>query len=514
MTPVGPRGSGSRAGPAGSRHSGAGSVQHRHSEVVITTFTRLIAVFCLVLACCGAAPSGAVLTDLRADRTGAGTRYVLLFSPGTPPYEVYGNDSTEVTLMFSAAARGPQAPQTLPGEGPLRSVTADDVGTRLNVTFHAIVPCSVDARPVPQGLEVRVIPSKPRTEAAGNVSPVLRHGTAGTVEVVPLKYADVSEVVGILASGQQVPSNDQFVPQGQSLSGPALVSPLQPGGASGVISGPQIAGLTSAQPVGQQIDQNFAIDRRLNAIILYGTPEQNQRNRENIAKLDVPLPSVLLETQIVELSDTATRDVGIDFTSGNGQILTATSQVKNQTIPTSNLSLQAAVYDQVTKGNGRLLARPSIVAQSGGTAQIITGDALPLVTSIALSGVNAVSQQVQYVNVGVNLQISPRVSADGNVTSHIYSVVSSVTGYQQGYPTLSQRQATTLATVRNGESFIIGGLLQQNEIRTMSQIPTLGRLPVIGPLFRVRHDTSQNTNLYIIVTPRIIPPPTQPQVTP
>lgn len=57
------------------------------------------------------------------------------------------------------------------------------------------------------------------------------------------------------------------------------------------------------------------------------------------------------------------------------------------------------------------------------------GDALPILTAITLSGVNGVSQQVQYVNVGVTLQIAPRVSADGFVTSHVYAVVSSVTGF-------------------------------------------------------------------------------------
>jgi general secretion pathway protein D len=77
-----------------------------------------------------------------------------------------------------------------------------------------------------------------------------------------------------------------------------------------------------------------------------------------------------------------------------------------------------------------------------------TGDALPIVTSIAVSGVNAVSQQVQYVNVGVSLQIQPRISSDGFVASHVFSQVSSVTGYQPGYPTLSQREAMTTATVK------------------------------------------------------------------
>ena len=167
-------------------------------------------------------------------------------------------------------------------------------------------------------------------------------------------------------------------------------------------------------------------------------------------------------------------------------------------------ALQAAIYAQVEKGEGRILSRPRIAAQSGSTAKIITGDALPILTSITLSGVNGVSQQVQYVNVGVTLQIAPRVTADGFVTSQIYGVVSSVTGYSQGYPTISQREAETSASVKDGETFVIGGLTQENAIKRKSQIPILGDIPLVGNLFRQERSTRSKTELYIVITPRIV----------
>ena len=114
---------------------------------------------------------------------------------------------------------------------------------------------------------------------------------------------------------------------------------------------------------------------------------------------------------------------------------------------------------------------------------------------------------------------APRIASDGYVTSHIFSEVSSVTGYQQGYPTLSQREATTSLTVKDGESFVIGGLLQQNELNAMSKLPGIGDLPLLGALFRVKHAQSNSTNLYIIVTPHILsngnaPPPNLPVLEP
>jgi general secretion pathway protein D len=121
-----------------------------------------------------------------------------------------------------------------------------------------------------------------------------------------------------------------------------------------------------------------------------------------------------------------------------------------------------------------------------------------------LSGVNGVSQQVQYVNVGVTLQIAPRVSSDGYVSSHVFCVVSSVTGYSQGYPTISQREAETSATVRDGDSFVIGGLTQEDEIKTKSKVPLLGDIPLLGQAFRTDRKTRAKTELFIIVTPHIV----------
>ena len=76
---------------------------------------------------------------------------------------------------------------------------------------------------------------------------------------------------------------------------------------------------------------------------------------------------------------------------------------------------------------------------------------------------------MQYVNVGVTLQIAPRVSDDGFVTSHVFAVVSSVTGTSQGYPTISQREASTSATVRDGDTFVIGGLTQESDLTTTTR---------------------------------------------
>ena len=259
------------------------------------------------------------------------------------------------------------------------------------------------------------------------------------------------------------------------------------------------------------MDSSIGVERRLNAICVKGSPDRIARLKAMIATIDIPVDSVVLETQMVELTETGSKAIGVDFTNANGQIGVVTFQ-SGQYIPPgvpagdhlSSAAFQAALYAQISKGNGRIISKPRIAAMSGSTAKIITGDALPILTAITLSGVNGVSQQVQYVNVGVTLQIAPRVSGDGFVSSHVFCVVSSVTGFSQGYPTISQREAETSATVRDGDAFVIGGLTQDSDITTRTKVPLLGDIPIIGQAFRKDSDTRSKTELYIVVTPHIV----------
>lgn len=333
--------------------------------------------------------------------------------------------------------------------------------------------------------------------------------------IVKLKYADVSEIVGLLTGNQTIKSNDDFTPQEPNFGSAGAVGGgyFGSGGiaASPILSAPNGI-LISNDSVGQAVDGTIGIDRRLNAVVLRGSPERVANIKHEIELLDVPVTSVVLETQFVELSETGARNLGLDFNNANGQIGSVNVSYSKGYPGASdtprlggiNAGFQVALYAQIAKGEGRIVSKPRISAQSGETAKIITGDALPILTSIALSGVNAVQQQVEYVNVGVTLQIAPRVTDDGFVTAHVFAVVSSVTGYSQGYPTISQREASTSATVHDGETFVIGGLTEESRIANKSKLPLLGDLPLLGTLFTVEHTNQTKRDLYVVVTPHIV----------
>ena len=465
-----------------------------------------------------AQPRPAVLLTVQAvDGGTAGGEVRLVFTPQIPRFTVTGNDTDHPEITLALSSRGDAATVPTALHGIVKSIDFLAGDNQLMLKLTATAPVHLAATTV--GDKQLALVLTPVAKAAATVAqpaaliagaPSLPHATEASAdqdgfELVPLKYADVSEVVGLLTDGQTIMSNDNFTPHE-----PAFGSAGMNGGS--VLSASLQANQDDMnRPVGQSVNDAIGVDRRLNAIILKGSPERIARLKAKIAAIDLPVQSVVLETQFVELTDTAARDIGLDYANSAGQLGVATYAAGGYIPPgfstnknLTSFALQAAIYAQVQAGRGRIVSKPRISAQSGGTAQIITGDALPILTAITLSGVNGVSQQVQYVNVGVTLQIAPRVSSDGFVTSHVFCVVSSVTGYSQGYPTISQREASTSATVQDGETFVIGGLTQENEISSKSKVPGLGDLPGAGELFKLGKSTKSKTELYIVVTPHVV----------
>jgi len=480
----------------------------------------------LTLACGGAngalAQVGpAVMTGITFSDGGPGeTRALITFNQILPQFSVVENDIDHPSLGFASTVRGSGATVAQGGHGLVTGVDFDQRGIVLTLKLASAGPIHVEAKPI-EGRSLALVITEVKgksKEKAGPDGPLAEHTdrpvAEDAFEVVPLRYADVSEIVGLIAGGQSIKPNDNFNPQEPAFGSSGLTNNNGFGNNNMLQQNMMQQNSEAANAsLGQLVDEAIGVDRRLNAIILRGSPERIARLKAKIAQLDVPVTSVLLETVFVELTETGAKNVGLDYNNSGGKAAVVTYQTGNYnsgsfgsggTGSQVSASLQAAIYAQVQHGQGRILSRPRISAPSGTSAKIITGDALPILTSIALSGVNAVSQQVQYVNVGVTLQIAPRVSVDGFVTSHIFCVVSSVTGYSQGYPTISQREASTSATVRDGDFFVIGGLTQENELTSKSRIPLLGDIPGVGELFKLQLGARSKTQLYIVVTPHIV----------
>ena len=445
--------------------------------------------------------------------------FMVRFSPALPQHSAVNTNPARPEMLMRATLRAPRIPARATYRGIVRSTSFEVADSGLLLAFATAAPAKVQVEPAGVNIVQVTVTKLSEAEAIGsrpvgsggevvvpatNLPAYVDYNPGDAYELVFLKYADVSEVIGLLGGGETIQPNNIFIRREPGFG--SLASTTQPNYVSAQSQAQQ-----QQLPLGQSFGNGLAVDRRLNAIWITGSPDHIERIKKQIELIDVPVDSVILETQFVELTETGARNLGIDLNNSSGQIAVGKLDTggflpfgvdPNDVLPSG--TLQAAIYAQVQRGEGRIVSRPRIAAQSGSTAKIITGDALPILTSITLSGVNGVSQQVQYVNVGVTLQIAPRVSSDGFVTSQIYGVVSSVTGFQQGYPTISQREAETSASVRDGETFVIGGLTQENNLTTRSKVPLLGDIPIAGNLFKVERSTRAKTELYIVITPHIV----------
>jgi general secretion pathway protein D len=445
------------------------------------------------------------------------------FYPKLPPFDIIRDineretGKTNLEIRFENSRKGPSSTE-FRFSGLVNQLIFESLDPDISVKFAARDPSKISVQQISETKLLTTIKRVPKRASSsfddfGNIP----KNNVATIDSEPKNEKisepndedssigigdEASEVVGLLTEGISVRPNNIFIRRE-----PGFGSPGKNNDNGGNSRKPE----DNEQPLGESVDRHLAIDRRLNAVWVRGSRERIELVKKQIAKIDVPVDSVILETQFVELSENGARNLGIDFANSLNQTGVATAKF-GEFVPLGldsdqilkSFSLQAALYAQIQKGEGRILSKPRIAAQSGSTAKIITGDALPILTSITLSGVDGVSQQVQYVNVGVTLQIAPRVSPDDYVTSQIYAVVSSVTGYSQGYPTISQREAETSASVRNGESFVIGGLTQENYLTSKSKVPILGDIPLLGKALSYEKTSKGKTELYIVITPRIV----------
>ena len=456
-------------------------------------------------------------------------RILLQFSGPVQTRPVSVGASANYVVQFSGAVLAPTVPNIIPVNlPPIQTVSVTQQGNALTVSLAMTSAAQPKILSAPGYLTIIEVPQSGGTSQEQNgfqqqQQPAAAPGGMQT-QVIRLHYADVSEVVGILSGNANVtpttfnPQPTNIGSQGGGLGGLGAginngqaIQPFQQ------FSQYQQGVPAEQQAMGQRITDNLAIDRRLNAIIVTGTPDQIAQAQALIQKIDVPVQSILLDTTVLEIDETGARSIGLPYnqsqTSPITHIFNTQAQVLNN-IPSQAvagaLAIQSDIWALVSEGKARVLTSPKILTQDGLSASILTGDSLPIrvTTPVGVGGVGAVASQVEYINVGVNLQILPRVTGNGGVDADVYSQVSSVTGFDSsGDPQISTRQAQTKVNLLEGQTLVIGGLLQQQDIRNLQKVWLLGDIPLVGYLFRFYTQTKQNTNLVITVTPHIVPAP-------
>ena len=231
---------------------------------------------------------------------------------------------------------------------------------------------------------------------------------------------------------------------------------------------------------------------------------------------------VLLEVRFIEASRDSSRDLGIawDVVGKRVSLATGITGLASNSIPFG--AAVATLLDGGTKvdlliqalekrGLARRLAEPNLVALSGDTANFLAGGEFPFpVQNNATGGNNLLT--VEFKKFGVGLAFTPTVLGDGLINLKIEPEVSEIdptTTLRVGgveIPSISVRRAKTTIELRDGQSFAMAGLLQSVHINNQSQLPWIGQVPVLGALLRSAAFQKKETDLVIIVTPRLVKP--------
>ena len=271
------------------------------------------------------------------------------------------------------------------------------------------------------------------------------------------------------------------------------------------------------------------VDRATNTLLFYGTESEALSVREIISALDTAPKQVSLEARVVAVSKEAAKQLGIDWSWSS---LPQYPRVKHNTDGTWEVGernagtggtsapgiirfgrgpggvpyefyYSAAIRALITDGHAKMLARPNITTVQGHEALINIGAEVPVPRTATSNSVTTTG--IEYREAGIILRYTPRVTADGSIVARVHTEVSTPVYVDElkAYR-FQKRSADTTVRLRDGETMVIGGLIDSDESRSLSKIPFLGDLPVLGAFFRSVRTSKTETELMIFLTAHVL----------
>jgi len=261
------------------------------------------------------------------------------------------------------------------------------------------------------------------------------------------------------------------------------------------------------------------VDERLNMLVLRDRPEVLALAEKMIKAQDIADPEVMLEIEVMEITRGKMNQLGIVYPSSltvlDSQLtLEALKRIKSSDIGVSpNPSLQFKTTDT----DLNLLSNPRIRVKNNEKAKVLVGNKVPVITTNTTANVGT-SESVSYVDVGLKLEVEPRVMLDDFVSIKINLEVSSLgeaitlSNNSKVY-NIGTRNATTMLRLKHGETQILAGLIQDSERKNADKLPGLGEIPILGRLFSRHIDEKNKTEIVLAITPKVISNVTLPEAT-
>ena len=263
------------------------------------------------------------------------------------------------------------------------------------------------------------------------------------------------------------------------------------------------------------IDQAVPFDLD-NSIIVKGDEQGIQDFKDIVRMLDVPPKQVSIKAEFVEVKTTDVKRFGIDWSldklnesfsapisGGTGNIVVG--------FATGNLT--ATLRAQLTSDIGQIINSPIISTINNQNAYISINSQIPYWTTYnTVTGTGTVIQQStpNFINIDTHLDVLPRVNGDGTITMTLRPGVADTGNIVTGpdgteIPEQRNQELFTQRRVANGETIVVGGFIRKNDSSSVTKIPVLGDLPIVGSLFRGVAKTTEDRELLIFITPTIIP---------
>lgn len=271
---------------------------------------------------------------------------------------------------------------------------------------------------------------------------------------------------------------------------------------------------------------SISIDEEFNTIILDGTFAEVDSLKNIVLNLDVAKQQVYVKAMIIEVDDNLLEDIGIKYgiLGGNihsGGIYTFSSNLNDGnsiSIDTGSVGLQIPNVSSTLALGATLnllnrtyaldvISEPSILCLDNKESSIYVGETVSIQTGSTTTDGGNTKTTFEREDIGLTLKVSPRISNENRVTLQINTILEGIKDINTVSlnPNTSKKEVKTTAIVNNGESVIIGGLIENKNQETVQKVPIAGDVPLIGELFKNRLSNNQSKNLVVIVTPYIIP---------
>lgn len=253
--------------------------------------------------------------------------------------------------------------------------------------------------------------------------------------------------------------------------------------------------------------EKIQTDQVSKSVMVRATEQQISEIDELIEEFDQPLPQVLLEVWIQEMADDAVTAFGFDWSSDDSGFKgLKIGQSKGSENPGyleigwDPWEIVFALQALEEAGKVKILASPKIATLSGEEASIFVGDRVPVVLTD-----NEGRERIEFLESGIDLKVLPRIGDDGYITIQVRPEVSTFT-FVEGdpYPRIRTREAETIVRVKDGQPILIGGLIQEQEVESISKVPFISELPILGKLFSRTNSNSEQTEMNIFLIPHIV----------